>query len=111
MDKRGSVGNSWPAASCSVSCFLRLKPEKSEKKLGFGRGGVQEKRASQKGPHSSKRIEDSRPWQTKPKKGPKRKEHMNFAPIFLCILVFSLGKQALLSRIELLFRNAPAKSS
>ena len=35
------------------------------------------------------------PRQTKPKQGPKRKVHMNFAPIFLCeFWCFSLGKQA-----------------
>ena len=48
------------------------------------------------------------PRQTKPKKGPKRKVH-EFRP-FLWILVFFLGKTSTI-HIELLFRNAPVKSS
>ena len=48
------------------------------------------------------------PRQTKPKKGPKRKVH-EFRP-FLWILVFLLRKTSTI-HIELLFRNAPAKSS
>ena len=48
------------------------------------------------------------PRQTKPKKGPKRKVH-EFRP-FLWILVFFLRKTSTI-HIELLFRNAPAKSS
>ena len=48
------------------------------------------------------------PRQTKPKKGPKRKVH-EFRPC-LWILVFFLRKTSTI-HIELLFRNAPAKSS
>ena len=48
------------------------------------------------------------PRQTKPKKGPRRKVH-EFRP-FLWILVFFLRKTSTI-HIELLFRNAPAKSS
>ena len=48
------------------------------------------------------------PRQTKPKKGPKRKVH-EFCP-FLRILVFLLRKTSAI-HIELLFWNAPAKSS
>ena len=48
------------------------------------------------------------PQQTKPKKGPKRKVH-EFRP-FLWILVFFLRKTGTV-HIELLFWNAPAKSS
>ena len=48
------------------------------------------------------------PRQTKPKKGPKRKVH-EFRP-FLCILVFFFGKTSTI-HIEILFRNAPGKSS
>ena len=48
------------------------------------------------------------PRQTKPKKGPKQKVH-EFRP-FLWILVFFLKKTSTI-HIELLFRNAPAKSS
>ena len=52
-------------------------------------------------------IQESR-RQTKPKKGPKRKIH-EFRP-FLWIWVFSLRKTSTI-HIELLFRNAPGKSS
>ena len=48
------------------------------------------------------------PRQTKPNKGPKQKVH-EFRP-FLWILVFFLGKTSTI-HIELLFRNAPVKSS
>ena len=53
-------------------------------------------------------IDQESPRQTKPKKGAKRKVH-EFRP-FLWILVFFLGKTSTI-HIELLFRNAPAKSS
>ena len=53
-------------------------------------------------------ISQESPRQTKPKKGPKRKVH-EFRP-FLWILVFFLRKTSTI-HIELLFRNAPAKSS
>ena len=53
-------------------------------------------------------VHQESPRQTKPKKGPKRKVH-EFRP-FLWILVFFLRKTSTI-HIELLFRNAPAKSS
>ena len=49
------------------------------------------------------------PRQTKPKKGPKRKAH-EFRPFFVNSGVFFLRKRSTI-HIELLFRNAPVKSS
>ena len=55
-----------------------------------------------------KKLSQESPQQTKPKKGPKRKVH-EFRP-FLWTLVFFLRKTSTI-HIELLFRNAPGKSS
>ena len=57
---------------------------------------------------SVQQFSQESPRQTKPKKGSKRKVH-EFRP-FLWILVFFLGETSTI-HIELLFRNAPAKSS
>ena len=51
------------------------------------------------------------PRQTEPKKGPKRKVHMNFAHFCVNSGVFFLRENKHDSHIELLFRNAPVKSS
>ena len=65
------------------------------------------------GSHRSTRLASNfqeSPLQTKPQKGPKRKVHMNFAHFceFWCFFPWENKHD---SHIELLFRNAPAKSS
>ena len=72
------------------------------------RGSNRGSKNSRKAPGALRGSNQELPRQTKPKKGPKPKVH-EFRP-FLWILVFFLGKTSTI-HIELLFRNAPAKSS